>query len=60
MKNKKFGEDGSVGLELLKGVSEIEEHANAVFQAVSEKYFTLEKALVLYKITKEEYLKFYK
>ena len=51
---KYIGDDGSIGLELLKGVSDLEERCRVIEQAVKGKYFTLE-ALILYKVTLEDY-----
>ena len=55
-KNMK-GDCGSVGLELLKSVSELEERCSVIKQAVREKYFTLEEALIIYKVSMEDYEK---
>ena len=52
---KNAGDDGSVGEELLMSVPEIEQQCWAVRQAVNGKYFTLEEALNLYKLTLEQY-----
>lgn len=50
-----MGDSDSVGEELLDGISELEERARVVSKAVKEGYFTLEEALMLYKITLREY-----
>lgn len=49
------GDDGSVGEELLAGISEIEEKCRAVRQSVNEEYFSLEEALKIYGVTLEQY-----
>jgi hypothetical protein len=48
-------DDGSIGEELLSNIPEIEEKCRAVRQAVAEKYFSLDEALEIYKVTSEEY-----
>jgi len=59
MNTKKYkGDDSSVGLELIKNISEEEERSRAIEEAVSEGYFELDKALDLYKVTKEYYLSY--
>lgn len=57
--NKYQGDDGSAGLELLANITEVEERAIAVEQAVSEGYFTFEEAFSLYKITQQEYMTYF-
>ena len=54
------GDDGSVGRELLSGVSEIEEKSRAIYLAVKENYFTLEEALDIYGVCEEDYQIFLK
>src|ERR1035437_883269 len=53
------GDDGSVGLELLANITEVEERARVVEQAVAEGYFNFEEALSLYKITEQEYMTYF-
>lgn len=50
-----IGDDGSIGEELLAGISEIEEKCRAVRQAVRDLYFPLNEALEIYKVTREQY-----
>jgi hypothetical protein len=50
------GDSGSVGLELLASITEIEERARVVEQAVAEGYFGFQEALTLYKVTEREYM----
>jgi hypothetical protein len=56
--NRYNGDSGSVGLELLVNITEVEEKALAVEQAVAEGYFSLEEALSVYKITEQEYMNY--
>jgi len=49
------GDDGSVGKELLSGVSEVEEKSRAIYWTVKENYFTLEEALGIYGVCEEDY-----
>ncbi len=53
----KKGDDGSVGLEILQGISELEERVRTIDLAVKDKYLSLEEALVFYKVSKEDYTK---
>ncbi len=53
------GDDGSVGLELLANISQVEERSRVVEQAVAEGYFNFEEALSLYKITEQEYMTYF-
>ena len=55
---KKEGDDGSVGLEILQGVSELEERVRAIDLAVKDSYFTFTEALQIYKVSKEDYIKY--
>lgn len=57
--HKYRGDDGSVGLELLANITEVEEKARVVEQAVAEGYFTFEEALSLYKISQSEYMAYF-
>ena len=50
------GDDGSVGVELLSNVSELEERGRVVEKAVSEGYFSLADALSVYKISEQEFM----
>lgn len=50
-----MGDHASVGEELLDEVPELERKCTIVRKAVSEGYFTLEEALVNYKVSKVEY-----
>lgn len=54
------GDDGSVGKELLSGISEVEEKSRAIYLAVKENYFTLEEALNIYGVCVEDYQIFLK
>jgi uncharacterized small protein (DUF1192 family) len=56
LESKHTGDDASIGEELLIGVSELEERARVVEKAVKEGYFTLDRALSLYKVSEIEYL----
>lgn len=49
------GDDASVGEELLEGVDPLEEKCGAVALAVKAGIFTLESALLIYRVTKEQY-----
>ena len=49
------GDSGSVGEELLQGVSILEGKVEAIRLAVFDGYFTFEEALKAYNITEEEY-----
>lgn len=50
------GDDASVGEELLAAIPEIEERCRAVRQAVDGRYFSLDEALEIYKVTREQYV----
>jgi len=52
------GDDGSVGEELLAGVSDLEERCWVVEQSTKDGYLSMEEALKLYKVSEEDYKKF--
>lgn len=53
-----MGDHGSVGEELLRNVPDIELKCNAVHDSVKLGIFTLDEALEIYNVKKEEYLKY--
>lgn len=52
------GDHSSVGEELLMNVSDLELKCNAIKDVVKMNIFTLEEALDIYKVDKNEYLLF--
>jgi len=50
-----MGDSGSVGEELLAGVPEIEQKCRVVRQCVRDLDFSLEEALEIYGVTREQY-----
>ena len=55
---KNTGDHGSVGEELLSNIPDIELKCNAVYESVKLGIFTLDEALSIYNVKKEEYLKY--
>ncbi len=51
----KLGDPGSIAEELLEGVSELESSCYVVKMCVEDETFSLEEALEVYQLSKEDY-----
>lgn len=60
MKHTLKTEHVSVGEELLSGVTELELQCQVVEQSIKEGYFTLNEALLNYKVSEDEYSSYIK